>query len=90
MFAQLRPTSGFNIKETVSVSGTWLWGFTQGNTSDDARRTLLAPDARDKWLVAGLLLADWLLDCAKGSDDDERLAHIQAPSTPSSSALMEI
>lgn len=71
------PTSGFNIKETVSVSGTWLWGFTQGNTSDDARRTLLAPDARDKWLVAGLLLADWLLDCAKGSDDDERLAHIQ-------------
>lgn len=68
---------GFNIKETVSVSGTWLWGFTQGNTSDDARRTLLAPDARDKWLVAGLLLADWLLDCAKGSDDDERLAHIQ-------------
>ena len=71
------PTSGCNIKETVSVSGTWLWGFTQGNTSDDARRTLLAPDARDKWLVAGLLLADWLLDCAKGSDDDERLAHIQ-------------
>ncbi len=71
------PTSGFNIKETVSVSGTWLWGFTQGNTSDDARRTLLAPDARDKWLAAGLLLADWLLDCAKGSDDDERLAHIQ-------------
>lgn len=71
------PTSGFNIKETMSVSGTWLWGFTQGNTSDDARRTLLAPDARDKWLVAGLLLADWLLDCAKGSDDDECLAHIQ-------------
>lgn len=68
---------GFNVKDTTSVSGTWLWGFTQGNTSDDARRTLLAPDARDKWLVAGLLLADWLLDCAKGSDDDERLAHIQ-------------
>lgn len=72
------PTSGFNIKETVSVSGTWLWGFTQGNTSDDARRTLLAPDARDKWLVAGLLLADWLLDCAKGLDDEERLARIQS------------
>lgn len=71
------PASGFCTKETVPVSGTWLWGFTQGNTSDDARRTLLAPDARDKWLVAGLLLADWLLDCAKGSDDDERLAHIQ-------------
>ena len=71
------PASSFNIKETVPVSGTWLWGFTQGNTSDDARRTLLAPDARDKWLVAGLLLADWLLDCAKGSDDEERLAHIQ-------------
>ena len=71
------PASGFNIKETVSVSGTWLWGFTQGNTSDEARRTLLAPDAQNKWLVAGLLLADWLLDCAKGSDDDERLAHIQ-------------
>lgn len=68
---------GFNVKDTTSVSGAWLWGFTQGNTSDDARRTLLAPDARDKWLVAGLLLADWLLDCAKGSDDDERLAHIQ-------------
>ena len=71
------PASSFNIKETVPVSGTWLWGFTQGNTSDDARRTLLAPDARDKWLVAGLLLADWLLDCADGSDDEERLAHIQ-------------
>lgn len=71
------PASGFNTKETVPVSGTWLWGFTQGNTSDDARRTLLAPDARDKWLVAGLLLADWLLDCADGSDDEERLAHIQ-------------
>lgn len=68
---------GFNVKDTTSVSGTWLWGFTQGNTSDDARRTLLAPDARDKWLVAGLLLADWLLDCAKGSDDKERLARIQ-------------
>ena len=71
------PASGFNIKETVPVSGTWLWGFTQGNTSDDARRTLLASDARDKWLVAGLLLADWLLDCAKGLDDEERLARIQ-------------
>ena len=71
------PASGFCTKETVPVSGTWLWGFTQGNTSDDARRTLLAPDARDKWLVAGLLLADWLLDCAKGSDDKERLARIQ-------------
>lgn len=71
------PASGFCTKETVPVSGTWLWGFTQGNTSDDARRTLLAPDARDKWLVAGLLLADWLLDCADGSDDEERLAHIQ-------------
>lgn len=71
------PASGFNIKETTSVSGTWLWGFTQGNTSDDARRTLLAPDARDKWLAAGLLLADWLLDCADGSDDEKRLAHIQ-------------
>lgn len=71
------PASGFNIKETVPVSGTWLWGFTQGNTSDDARRTLLAPDARDKWLVAGLLLADWLLDCADGSDEGARLAHIQ-------------
>lgn len=72
------PASGFNIKETMPVSGTWLWGFTQGNTSDDARRTLLAPDARDKWLVAGLLLADWLLDCAKGLDDEERLVHIQS------------
>ena len=71
------PASGFCTKETVPVSGTWLWGFTQGNTSDDARRTLLAPDARDKWLVAGLLLADWLLDCADGSDDEERLARIQ-------------
>lgn len=69
---------GFNVKDTTSVSGTWLWGFTQGNTSDDARRTLLAPDARDKWLVAGLLLADWLLDCAKGLDDEERLARIQS------------
>lgn len=72
------PASGFCTKETVPVSGTWLWGFTQGNTSDDARRTLLAPDARDKWLVAGLLLADWLLDCADGSDDEERLVHIQS------------
>lgn len=71
------PASGFCTKETVPVSGTWLWGFTQGNTSDDARRTLLAPDARDKWLVAVLLLADCLLDCAKGSDDKERLARIQ-------------
>ena len=71
------PASGFNIKETVPVSGTWLWGFTQGNTSDDARRTLLAPDARDKWLVAGLLLADWLLDCADGANEEERLARIQ-------------
>lgn len=69
---------GFNVKDTTSVSGTWLWGFTQGNTSDDARRTLLAPDARDKWVAAGLLLADWLLDCAKGSDDKERLARIQS------------
>lgn len=69
---------GFNVKDTTSVSGTWLWGFTQGNTSDDARRTLLASDARDKWLVAGLLLADWLLDCAKGLDDEERLVHIQS------------
>lgn len=68
---------GFNVKDTMSVSGTWLWGFTQGNTSDDARRTLLAADARDKWVAAGLLLADWLLDCAKGSDDKERLARIQ-------------
>lgn len=72
------PASGFNIKETMPVSGTWLWGFTQGNTSDDARRTLLVPDARDKWVAAGLLLADWLLDCAKGSDDKERLARIQS------------
>ena len=72
------PASGFCTKETVPVSGTWLWGFTQGNTSDNARRTLLAPDARDKWLVAGLLLADWLLDCADGSDDEERLVHIQS------------
>lgn len=69
---------GFNVKDTTSVSGTWLWGFTQGNTSDDARRTLLASDARDKWLVAGLLLADWLLDCAKGLGDEERLVHIQS------------
>ncbi len=69
---------GFNVKDTTSMSGTWLWGFTQGNTSDDARRTLLAPDARDKWVAAGLLLADWLLDCAKGSDDKERLARIQS------------
>lgn len=68
---------GFNVKDTTCVSGTWLWGFTQGNTSDDARRTLLAPDARDKWVAAGLLLADWLLDCADGSDDKERLARIQ-------------
>jgi hypothetical protein len=68
---------GFNVKDTTSVSGTWLWGFTQGNTSDDARRALLAADARDKWIAAGLLLADWLLDCAKGSDDKERLARIQ-------------
>lgn len=68
---------GFNVKDTTCVSGTWLWGFTQGNTSDDARRTLLAPDARNKWVAAGLLLADWLLDCADGSDDKERLARIQ-------------
>lgn len=68
---------GFNVKDTTCVSGTWLWGFTQGNTSDDARRTLLAPDARDKWVAAGLLLADWLLDCADGSDDKERPARIQ-------------
>lgn len=68
---------GFNVKDTTSVSGTWLWGFTQGNTSDDARRTLLAPDARDKWLAAGLLLADWLLDCADGANEEERLARIQ-------------
>lgn len=68
---------GFNVKDTTCVSGTWLWGFTQGNTSDNARRTLLAPDARDKWVAAGLLLADWLLDCAEGSDDKERLARIQ-------------
>lgn len=72
------PASGFCTKETVPVSGTWLWGFTQGNTSDDDRRGLLAPDARDKWLVAGLLLADWLLDCADGSDEGARLAHIQS------------
>lgn len=71
------PASGFCTKETVPVSGTWLWGFTQGNTSDDDRRGLLAPDARDKWLVAGLLLADWLLDCADGSDEEARLARIQ-------------
>lgn len=68
---------GFNVKDTTSVSGTWLWGFTQGNTSDDARRTLLAPDARDKWLAAGLLLADWLLDCADGANEEEHLARIQ-------------
>ena len=68
---------GFNVKDTTCVSGTWLWGFIQGNTSDDARRTLLAPDARNKWVAAGLLLADWLLDCADGSDDKERLARIQ-------------
>lgn len=68
---------GFNVKDTTCVSGTWLWGFTQGNTSDDARRTLLAPDARNKWVAAGLLLADWLLDCADGSDDKEHLARIQ-------------
>lgn len=72
------PASGFCTKETLPVSGTWLWGFTQGNTSDDDRRTLLAPDARDKWLVAGLLLADWLLDCADGSDDEARLARIRS------------
>lgn len=72
------PASGFCTKETVPVSGTWLWGFTRGNTSDDDRRTLLAPDARDKWLVAGLLLADWLLDCVDGSDDEARLARIQS------------
>lgn len=69
-------TIGFTIKDTVSVSGTWLWGFTQGNTADSARRPLLAPDAREKWLAAGLLLADWLLDSAKGADDDECLACI--------------
>lgn len=67
----------YKTSSTTTLSGAWLWGFTQGNAADSDRRTLIAPDARDKWRAAGQLLADWLLACARETETGGRATAIR-------------